>query len=303
MTPHPHTPAGPSPDATGDDPDATAETTDDTLRVFALFTVGTLGFSWGLWALVFANLVPSSSLGLLARVGGFGPLVGALLALSVTGRSIREWVSSSVRIRIPPRWFGWAIVLPPLFVGLAGLVHVVLFGASVDLDSINPLWFYPIAVLVVFFVGGGQEELGWRGFALPALQQRVSALTASLAVGVLWTIWHLPLFFLPGSAQSGLPLGPYVVALLSASVLLTWLYNSSASVLVPMLYHGGINPVAAYFPTGGVAAIQTVSGYGSYTIVLLVAAVLLLVAYGARRLSSEPRVTLDDLCRVDTNPE
>ncbi len=262
------------------------------LRAFGFFCGGTLVFSWGLWALLFVGFVPSSAIGILARVGGFGPLVGALVALSATGRSIREWARSIIRIRIRARWVGWALVLPPLFIVLAGVVHVVVFGASIDLDAINPLWFYPIAVVVVFFVGGGQEELGWRGFALPALQQRLTALTASIAVGIVWALWHLPLFFLPGSAQSDLPMLPYIVAVTSASIVLTWLFNSSGSVLVPMLYHGGINPIAAYFPTGGVEAIGTVTGYTSYAIVLVVAVGLLLAVYGARHLSNQPRLTL-----------
>jgi membrane protease YdiL (CAAX protease family) len=265
------------------------------MRTFAIFVVGTLAFSWGLWALLFLNLLPSSTLDILARVGGFGPLVGALVALYATGRSVRGWLRSNVRIRIPLRWFGWALVLPPLFIGLAGVVHVVAFGASIDLDAINPLWFYPVAVVVVFLVGGGQEELGWRGFALPALQQRFSALAASISVGLVWFVWHLPLFFLPGSAQSNLPLVPYIVAVLSASIILTWLYNSSGSVLVPMLYHGGINPIAAYFPTGGVEAVETATGYGSYTLVLVVAVAVLLAVYGSRTLSNRRPITLSAL--------
>ena len=109
---------------------------DDALRTFVLFVAGTFASSWGFWALPLLGIVPSSSMGIIARVGGFGPLVGAL-------------------------------VLPPFLVGIAGVVHVVVFGASVDLDAINPLWVYPIAVVVVFLVGGGQEELGPRAFALP----------------------------------------------------------------------------------------------------------------------------------------
>lgn len=186
-------------------------------------------------------------------------------------------------------------MLPPLFAGVAGAVHVVVFGASVDLDATNPLWFYPIAVVVVFFVGGGQEELGWRAFALPALQQRFSAVIASLGVGVVWAVWHLPLFLLPGSGQSDLPLVPYVVAVLAASVVLAWLYNASRSVVVPMLFHGGINPIAAYFPTGGVEAISTVTGYGSYAVVLVVTVGVLLVVYGPGDLASRPRTTLSNL--------
>jgi hypothetical protein len=62
-----------------------------------------------------------------------------------------------------------------------------------------------------------------------------------------------------------------------------------------MLLHGGINPIAAYFPTGGVEAIETVAGYGSYAIVLVVVVVVLLVVYGPRDLAGRSRTTLSAL--------
>lgn len=292
----PHTDAEPT---TGTPAERTAE---DSLRAFAVFVAGTLAFSWGLWGLLLLELVPSSTTGVLVRVGGFGPLVGALLALRRSGGGVRGWFASNLRVRVPLRWYARALVLPPLFVGLAGLVHVVVFGASLDLDAVAPLWFYPVAVVVVALVGGGQEELGWRAFALPALQQRFSATTAALGVGVVWAVWHLPLFVLPGSPQSDLPLGPYVVAVLAVSVVLAWLYNGSTSVLVPMLFHGGINPIAAYFPTGGVEAVSTVTGYGSYALVLAGAVVLLLGVYGPRDLAGHARITLADLVGPGAEP-
>jgi membrane protease YdiL (CAAX protease family) len=276
---------------------------DDALRTFVLFVAGTLAFSWGLWALPLLGIVPSSSMEILARVGGFGPLVGALVALTATDRGVRTWLRSNLRVRIPARWYAWALVLPPFLVGIAGVVHVVVFGASLNLGAINPLWVYPIAVVVVFLVGGGQEELGWRAFALPALQERYSAATASLGVGIIWAMWHLPLFLIPGSPQQELPLGPYVVAVLGASVVFTWLYNSSGSVLVPMLFHGGINPIAAYFPTGGIEAIGTVTGYGSYAIVLVGLVAVLLRVYGSHDLADRSRVTLGDLFAAGTDTD
>ena len=272
-----------------------AGTGDDALRAFVLFVAGTLAFSWGLWTLPLLGILPPSSMGVLASIGGFGPLVGALVALTVADRSVRTWFRSNLRVRIPARWYVYALVLPPLLVGAAGLVHVVVFGASLDLDAINPLWVYPIAVVIVFLIGGGQEELGWRAFALPALQERYTAATASLGVGIVWALWHLPLFLIPGSPQQELPLGPYVIAVLAASVVFTWLYNSSGSVLVPMLFHGGINPIAAYLPTGGIQAIGTLTGYGSYTTVLLGVVAILLVVYGPQDLANRCRVTMGEL--------
>ena len=268
---------------------------DAALRAFGLFLAGTLAFSWGLWSLLLTDAVPASATGLLARVGGFGPFVGSVLALWASGWRVRDWLRANVRLRLPLRWYGFALVLPPVFVALAGLVHATAFGASFDLDAVNPLWFYPVAVVVVFFVGGGQEELGWRAFAVPALQQRFSAATASLGVGAVWALWHLPLFLLPASPQSDLPLGPYVVAVLAVSVVFTWLYNASGSVFVPMLLHAGINPIGGYFPTGGVEAIRTVTGYGSYALVVACAAAVVLAVYGPARLSNGPRVRLLDI--------
>jgi hypothetical protein len=70
-----------------------------------------------------------------------------------------------------------------------------------------------------------------------------------------------------------------------------------------MLYHGGINPIAAYFPTGGVEAVGTVTGYGSYTLVLVVAGSVLLAVYGSRQLSNRPRVTLAALLSSRSRPD
>lgn len=255
------------------------------VRGFAVFVLGTLGFSWSLWALLVADLVPQSATTPLILVGGFGPFVGALLTLRVQGASIRAWLRSNLRLRLPVRWYLVALLLPPLLVGLAGLVHATVFGARLDLGSLPSAWVYPAGLVLVFFVGGGQEELGWRAFAVPALQERFSALVTSLLVGVVWVCWHLPLFVVPGSSQAGIPLAPYAVAVVSISVVFTWLYNSTASVLPVMLLHGGINPIAQYFPTGGAEAIQTVEGYGSYALVVLGLALALVLLSGAGSLA------------------
>jgi hypothetical protein len=71
-------------------------------------------------------------MGILARVGGFGPLVGALAALTAADRSVRTWLRSNLRVRIPVRWYAWALVLPPLLVGVAGVVFLFIALALLD---------------------------------------------------------------------------------------------------------------------------------------------------------------------------
>jgi membrane protease YdiL (CAAX protease family) len=92
--------------------------------------------------------------------------------------------------------------------------------------------------LLTFGLG---EELGWRGYALPRLQKRRSALTATLILGVAWAFWHLPAFFYKDTyvamgLMAGLPL--LLISILAASIVFTWLYNSTpGSLLMVILFH------------------------------------------------------------------
>lgn len=60
-------------------------------------------------------------------------------------------------------------------------------------------------VFLLIYIGLG-EEIGWTGLALPRFQESLGSLGGSMVVGVLWALWHLPLFFMPGSSQYGISL-------------------------------------------------------------------------------------------------
>ena len=101
----------------------------------------------------------------------------------------------------------------------------------------------PVVYLVTVFAGGPvAEELGWRGFAQARLAPRFGALGAGLVIGVLWALWHLPLFWLSPAATDHLPL-PFFMALVPAwSALLDLLFEQArGSVLITILAHAGIN--------------------------------------------------------------
>lgn len=263
-------------------------------RNFGIFVASTLAFSWGLWTLLVFDLVPATATTPLILLGGFGPLVGALVTLRVTGRSIRTWLRSNLRYRIRPRWYVLAVVLPPALIVVSSVVYVTVFDASYAVDEIAALWLFPLGLVVTFLVGGGNEELGWRGFAQPALQEGLTALNASVLVGVVWFVWHVPLFFVPGSSQAGVPMLPYAIGVLATAVVLGWLYNATGSLLVPWLYHASINPAGAYF-LAGVAGLKTVPGYGTYALLVALFAVALLVRFGPTDLAARARVRLSDL--------
>src|SRR5215211_4092979 len=102
-----------------------------------------------------------------------------------------------------------------------------------------------VMITLVFFIFPGSalgEEIGWRGYALPRLQYRRSALSASLILGVIWAFYHLPLFFTGQAFRSPSLLVPFVVSGLALSVILTWVYNSTGgSLLLVVLLHATAN--------------------------------------------------------------
>ena len=92
--------------------------------------------------------------------------------------------------------------------------------------------------------GAFGEELGWRGYALPRIQARVSALTAAVIIGLIQTAWHLPLFV----SVTGAPLLPLILGYLGLGVVATWIFNNTrGSVLLVMLLHASFNTNAAVF--------------------------------------------------------
>jgi membrane protease YdiL (CAAX protease family) len=142
-----------------------------------------------------------------------------------------------------------SFLLPLLLIAVPRLI-VVPLGYPLQLA-----WASRPALIAVWFLnnftrsGGLSEEVGWRGYALPRLQDRWNALVSSIVLGVIWAIWHLPLWFLAGSSQEGSSFWLFLANLVLMSVLYTWLFNNSRhSILVAVVFHAMTNTVAQMFP-------------------------------------------------------
>jgi membrane protease YdiL (CAAX protease family) len=180
---------------------------------------------------------------LVDTIGFLGP---ALAALGVTayesgGAGLRTLLAQLLRWRVRPIWYAVALG-GPLLLTLAIVVLYLATGgvlpASVPLPLPLPLLLLLFFVYVGLFRGGLDEELGWRGYALPRLQARYGALTASLILGMFWACWHLPSWFLPDSTQAGLSFPVFLVSVVATSIMFTWLYNSTGgSLLLIILLH------------------------------------------------------------------
>jgi hypothetical protein len=133
--------------------------------------------------------------------------------------------------------------------------------------------------------------MGWRGYVLPRLQARQSALAASLILGVIWGLWHLPRY-LNNFNLGGFVL--FVAHILAFSIILTWLYNNSkGSLLIVGIAHASGNTAGVFLPL----AAPTASDNASYIVLVLLEAAfaaIVVIASGAERLSRSQAKQVQD---------
>lgn len=218
----------------------------------------------------------------------FPSLLGIVMAFAVGGKENgMNLLRSAIRWRVQSRywliaWFG------PLLIFVVGLgVFLLVGGKSPSFTVIKEeLHLLPIWLLVVFLPINGPvgEEIGWRGYALPELQERTGPTIASLIIGTVWGLWHLPDFFNPTSVQASLGLVfliPFVVGTISNSIIMTWLYNrAKASTLVAgIIWHAATDFWAPIFLADfSIAAGSEGAVSVSQTLYALVIAVLAILA-------------------------
>jgi membrane protease YdiL (CAAX protease family) len=221
------------------------------------------GMAWVIWIAI-GLLIPDleADRGTFLTVpGAWAPTVAAILVTARReGRAgLRLLLSQLIRWRI-----GWGrvglAVLGPTAMGLLALgMHSLLGGQLPSLEAIaagldippeeapRALVAFPFLFLVLCLGGPLAEELGWRGFAQPRLQARIGAGPAGVAIGVVWSLWHLPLIvFVPSGTGEVAPWFylPFVAAL---GVIFAWGYNrTGGSVLFCILLHAGVNTFFAY---------------------------------------------------------
>jgi uncharacterized protein len=196
--------------------------------------------SWWAWPLYALGLFPNP-------VASFGPFLAAIVVLALTdGKAgIVRLFRRMVRWRVAPGWYAVALLLPAVLTAVATMLNVML-GAQTPSPAQFGAWPGILStfaiVLLVPGVGGAWEEPGWRGYAVPRLQQGRSALVASLILGVLIAVWHLPLIVVGQVYYSD------IVLILAAVIVFNWVFNNArGSVLIIMLMHAANNAVSGSF--------------------------------------------------------
>lgn len=210
-----------------------------------IFFILTFVLSWFPW---YAGIAP--------EVMAMGPSIAAFIVVLIVGgkRGFVDLVRPFGRWRASLGTWGIAI-LGPAVLYLLGLGAYLLMGGEAPpftmvREELNLIPLYLVMVVLMPWNGPVGEEFGWRGYALPKLQNKYGPLIASLVIGSIWGIWHLPSFFAPqgviGAIATALGmvfLIPYTLGTIANSIFMTWLYNKSkASALIAgIIWHAAIN--------------------------------------------------------------
>jgi len=192
-----------------------------------------------------------------------GPsIAGITLTKVVDGKAdLREFFSRLLFVRFPLYWFT-ALLIPPALV-FAVLVVLTRF--------VSPLYAPSHFFTGVLFAvpAGVLEEIGWTGYALPKMLSKSDAMSASLVLGLLWALWHLPVINYLGSAT---PHGSYwlqflftfALAMTAIRVLIVWLYVNTKSVLLAQLFHISSTGSLIVFGPSRVSSAQEPYWYAIY---------------------------------------
>ena len=209
--------------------------------------------SWIIWLPLYGHIFGLTNLPTLPfhhGIGGLGPLIASFLTtwIFLKREGLKNLLAKCLQVK-PLIYLAIALFSPFILAFFALLISYIIDNKPINLSELLRTKEFPQFNWLIFFIYnliffGFGEEVGWRGFALPRLQNKSRALTASIVLTVFWALWHGPLFFYRSGYTTMNTAGilGWVFSLLTGSILLTWLYNSSrASILICAVFHSTID--------------------------------------------------------------
>lgn len=207
-------------------------------QALSMYLSGTFGQVLGVSLLVWflrtggVKVDFTSPMGIITMiVGGLSSaLWGSLASISYHQSSFKQLLKDFFQVKQAP--LNYLLVL--IFIGL-DFLPLVLSG-----KMIIPTWYLPIILFVKALAFGGIEEIGWRYFFQPTLEEKRSYLSATLITFIAWSIWHLFYFYIDGSLAV-IQLFPFLVGLLTNCFILSALYHKTQNLWICVMTHALIN--------------------------------------------------------------
>ncbi|TXT64134.1 MAG: CAAX amino terminal protease family [Promethearchaeota archaeon] len=187
-------------------------------------------------------------------IAQFGPALAAVFIIQLTDKSFKEWIKQIIHWHVPIRWWIATLTVPILIFGTTS-VFFAMFVYQLKISMlINSLLSYFPTLLFSTLLAGLGEEPSWRGYALPRLQKKYGPFRATLLLGFIWALWHIPVFFIDPRSSHSIT-NPWLIAwmifltaigIILYSFFYTWIYNKTQSILLMMILHGGFNTSTTY---------------------------------------------------------
>jgi membrane protease YdiL (CAAX protease family) len=255
------------------------------------FLLLTFGVTWAAWLAV-ESAAPGS---VVFAVGGpvflLGVFAPGLVALALTAfaegsAGVVDLLARIGRWQVSGRLYLFAISYMAATKLIAALTHRIVVGEWPMFGETDPILMAG-AILVSTWSQAG-EEVGWRGYALPRLATHLGLGGASLLLGVIWALWHLPLFIMPSTGSTGQSFPIYLLHVTALSVAISWLYwKTQGSLLLVMIMHAAVNNTSGIVPaalpnaTDAMSFQGTVVAWATVGVAWVVAVVLLFQMRGA----------------------
>ena len=269
-------------------------------RPIVLCLVLVYSFTWVVWVPRAAG-VP---VGVVGQLWTWMPAIAAVVAAALTGgrTALRDLGSRVVRWRVGWQWWLMVIAGPAVFsMVVAGVYGLVGGSATAAVPTVltGSLAQIPLLLVIVAITDGLGEEPAWRGFMLPRMLAYGNALVASLVIGVVWALWHLPLQWTAGYAQYQLPVWLLVVDLAAKSVIFTWVFlRTRGSALIAIVLHAATN-VFAVSPARAVTGDLLLPVLATAAKWVLVA---VMVIFGGSQLAPRHRRRLGSAAKTPLSP-
>ncbi|MEO6253844.1 MAG: type II CAAX endopeptidase family protein [Ferruginibacter sp.] len=209
--------------------------------------------SWTIWLPLYGHIFALTNLPTLPfhhALGGLGPLIASFLTtwIFLKTEGLKTLLKKCFQVK-PLIYLTIALCSPFLLAIIASVINQFVHTKPIEITGLLTTKEFPNFNLLTFFIYnliffGFGEEVGWRGFALPRLQNKLNALAASIALTFFWALWHLPLFFyrIGYTTMDMAGILGWVFSLLTGSILLTWLFNSTrAGILICAIFHSTID--------------------------------------------------------------
>lgn len=207
------------------------------------FVFFTFLFSWIMFGIFYKeslSITYNRNLNVADVLGGFGP---SIVSIILTGFLYKKEGLKALFARLT-KWKYNPIYYVIVAFGCIALDYIFyfickFFGSDCEIAfNARPDYLLKSFIFILFIGGPLGEEIGWRGFLLPRLQRKLNPFYSSIILGIIWSCWHLPLFFIVGTSQYRHSFIKFTIVIIIQAIIITWIFNrTNGSLIFPILFH------------------------------------------------------------------